>query len=167
VLDKNNGSAYPTGLFQNLMKNKDFADRYGLRARQLLDDDGLLGPKSVVETWDSLYHVISKAIYAEAARWGDYRRYVHQYKSKGKYYTVDDYYMAERNRLLNEYFPYRSAIVLADIQRIAPSGIYPVNSPDSSLPPPDSKLYNLQGQEVQHPSPGIYIRNGKKVIIKE
>ena len=75
--------------------------------------------------------------------------------------------MAERNRLLNEYFPYRSAIVLADIQRIAPSGIYPVNSPDSSLPPPDSKLYNLQGQEVQHPSPGIYIRNGKKVIIKE
>ena len=167
VLDKNNGSAYPTGIFQNLMKNKDFADRYGLRARQLLDDDGLLGPKSVVETWDSLYHVISKAIYAEAARWGDYRRYVHQYKSKGKYYTVDDYYMAERNRLLNEYFPYRSAIVLADIQRIAPSGIYPVNSPDSSLPPPDSKLYNLQGQEVQHPSPGIYIRNGKKVIIKE
>ena len=162
VLEKNNGSAYPTGIFQNLLKNKDFADRYGRRAQELLDDNGLLGPKSVVETWDSLYHVISKAIYAEAARWGDYRRYVHQYKSKGKYYTVDDYYMKERNRLLNEYFPYRSAIVLADIRRLVPSGIYPVSVPD-----PNGNLYNLQGQQVQHPSPGIYIRDGKKVIIKE
>ena len=160
VLEKNNGSAYPTGIFQNLLKNKDFADRYGRRAQELLDDNGLLGPKSVVETWDSLYHVISKAIYAEAARWGDYRRYVHQYKSKGKYYTVDDYYMKERNRLLNEYFPYRSAIVLADIRRLVPSGIYPVSVPD-----PNGKLYNLQGQQVQHPSPGIYIRDGKKVVI--
>ena len=162
VLEKNNGSAYPTGIFQNLLKNKDFADRYGRRAQELLADDGLLGPQSVVETWDSLYHVISKAIYAEAARWGDYRRYVHQYKSKGKYYTVDDYYMKERNRLLNEYFPYRSAIVMADIRRLVPSGIYPVSVPD-----PNGKLYNLQGQQVQHPSPGIYIRDGKKVIIKE
>ena len=162
VLDKNNGSAYPTGLFQNLMKNKDFADRYGRRALELLSDNGLLGPKSVVETWDSLYHVISKAIYAEAARWGDYRRYVHQYQSKGKYYTVDDYYMRERNRLLNDYFPYRSAIVLADIRRIAPSGIQPVAAPEA-----DNRLFNLQGQQVQHPSPGIYIRDGKKVIIKE
>ena len=162
VLEKNNGSAYPTGIFQNLLKNKDFADRYGRRAQELLADDGLLGPQSVVETWDSLYHVISKAIYAEAARWGDYRRYVHQYKSKGKYYTVDDYYMKERNRLLNEYFPYRSAIVMADIRRLVPSGIYPVSVPD-----PNGKLYNLQGQQVQHPSPGIYICDGKKVIIKE
>ena len=159
VLDKNNGSAYPTGLFQNLLKNKDFADRYGRRAQELLADNGLLGPKSVLETWDSLYYVISKAIYAEAARWGDYRRDVHPYQRKGKYYTVDDYYMRERNRLLNDYFPYRSAIVLADIRRLVPSGIQSVAAPEA-----DNRLFNLQGQEVQHPTKGIYIKNGKKVI---
>ena len=159
VLDKNNGSAYPTGLFQNLLKNKDFADRYGRRAQELLADNGLLGPKSVVETWDSLYHVISKAIYAEAARWGDYRRDVHPYQRKGKYYTVDDYYMRERNRLLNDYFPYRSAIVLADIRRLVPSGIQSVAAPEA-----DNRLFNLQGQQVQHPAKGLYIKNGKKVI---
>ena len=159
VLDKNNGSAYPTGLFQNLLKNKDFADRYGRRAQELLADNGLLGPKSVLETWDSLYHVISKAIYAEAARWGDYRRDVHPYQRKGKYYTVDDSYMRERNRLLNDYFPYRSAIVLADIRRLVPSGIQSVAAPEA-----DNRLFNLQGQEVQHPTKGIYIKNGKKVI---
>ena len=159
VLDKNNGSAYPTGLFQNLLKNKDFADRYGRRAQELLADNGLLGPKSVLETWDSLYHVISKAIYAEAARWGDYRRDVHPYQRKGKYYTVDDYYMRERNRLLNDYFPYRSAIVLADIRRLVPSGIQSVAAPEA-----DNRLFNLQGQQVQHPTKGLYIKNGKKVI---
>ena len=159
VLDKNNGSAYPTGLFQNLLKNKDFADRYGRRAQELLADNGLLGPKSVLETWDSLYYVISKAIYAEAARWGDYRRDVHPYQRKGKYYTVDDYYMRERNRLLNDYFPYRSAIVLADIRRLVPSGIQSVAAPEA-----DNRLFNLQGQQVQHPTKGLYIKNGKKVI---
>ena len=123
-------------------------------------NDGLLGPKSVVETWDSLYQVISKALYAEAARWGDYRRDVHRWKTAGQLYTVDGAYMAERNRLLNEYFPYRSAIVLADIRARVPSGIRPIAAPE-----PDDRFFNLQGQQVQHPSRGIYIRNGKKIIV--
>ena len=160
VLDKDNGSAYPTGLFQNLLKNNDFADRYGRRANELLANDGLLGPKSVVETWDSLYQVISKALYAEAARWGDYRRDVHRWKTAGQLYTVDGAYMVERNRLLNEYFPYRSAIVLADIRARVPSGIRPIVAPE-----PDDRFFNLQGQQVQHPSKGIYIRNGKKIVV--
>jgi hypothetical protein len=30
----------------------------------------------------------------------------------------------------------------------------------------DSQLYNLQGQRIQEPQGGIYIRNGKKYIHK-
>lgn len=115
VLTKNNGSSFPTGIFQNLLHNDDFARRYVKRAKEMLADDGALGQASVVEVWDSLYHTISKALYAEAARWGDYRRDVHPWQSKGKLYTVDDTYMAERNRLLNHYFPYRSGYVLESI----------------------------------------------------
>ena len=162
VLGKNNGSKYPTGIFLNLLKNDEFAYRYGHRAKELLADDGLLGPESVVETWDSLYHVISKALYAEAARWGDYRRDVHRWQTKGQLYTVDEAYMAERNRLLNEYFPYRSANVLADILTLVPSGIHQM----TAAPDADDKLYNLQGQRVLNPSKGIYIRNGKKFVGK-
>ena len=29
-----------------------------------------------------------------------------------------------------------------------------------------SKLYNLNGQQVEHPKKGVYIVNGKKVIVK-
>ncbi len=166
VLGKNNGSAFPTGIFNNLLQNEDFVTRYGQRARQLLSSNGLLGPQSVVETWDSLYQVVSKAIYAEAARWGDYRRDVHRWQSKGKLYTVDETYMKERNRLLHEYFPYRSAKVLADIRELVPTGILQHPIPGQSLSPIiQPPLYNLHGQQVQHPSKGIYIRDGKKVVV--
>ena len=115
VLGINNGKSYPTGIFQNLLQNPKFARRYVRRAKELLADDGLLGQQSVVEVWDSLYENISKALYAEAARWGDYRRDVHPYMSKGELYTVDGHYMNERNRLLTQYFPYRTNTVLNQI----------------------------------------------------
>lgn len=46
---------------------------------------------------------------------GDYRRDVHPYQTQGKLYTVDDTYQRERNRLLTQYFPERSARVLNSI----------------------------------------------------
>ena len=114
-LSKNNGKRYPTGIFHNLLKNEKFARRYMRRAKNVLADDGPLGQQSVVELWDSLYNTISEALYAEAARWGDYRRDVHPYQTRGKLYTVDGTYMTERSRLLNDYFPTRTETVLSQI----------------------------------------------------
>jgi hypothetical protein len=111
----NNGG--PTGIFNALLNNKDFAKRYGRRAKELLADDGLLGQESVVQVWDSLYNNISMALYDEAARWGDYRRDVHRWQDAANVvYTVDDTYMTERNRLLTSYFPVRTTNTLAQIQ---------------------------------------------------
>lgn len=118
VLGKNNGAGYPTGIFQNLLQNNDFAIRYKQRAKELLADDGPLGSASVVSLWDSLYNTITTALYDEAARWGDYRRDVHPYTSQGPLYTVDDTYQTERNRLLTQYFPVRSEYVLDNILRL-------------------------------------------------
>ena len=115
VLGTNNGKSFPTGIFHNLLQNENFARRYMRRAKEVLAEDGLLGEASVVAVWDSLYHTIQSALYDEAARWGDYRRDVHPYTSKGSLYTVDDTYMTERNRLLQQYFPVRTERVLNDI----------------------------------------------------
>ena len=104
-----------TSIYRNLLQNPKFAKRYVRRAKQVLADDGLLGEKSVVAVWDSLYYTIDKALYDEAARWGDYRRDVHRWQSGGQLYSVDEFYIPERNRLLYEYFPNRSAKVLNDI----------------------------------------------------
>lgn len=112
---KLNNNGCPTGFFNSLLRNRDFTSRYVARAKELLSEDGYLGQKSTVELWDSLYNTIKMAVYAESARWGDYRRDVHPYQSKGQLYTVDNQFQKERNRLLNNYFPMRSAVALEGI----------------------------------------------------
>ena len=168
VLKTYNKGGFPTGIFDNLMKNKQFKTRYLTRAKEVLDDDGLLGENSVVAVWDSLYHVVETAIYAEAARWGDYRRDVHRYKTAGDLYTVDGHYMKERNRLLTKYFPVRTTNTRDAIRKE-----YNVNWNDydtkvSSVgfTPTDDLYYNLNGQQVQQPGKGIYIHKGKKVVVE-
>ncbi len=163
VLTKNDGKNSPTGIFQSLLKNQDFSERYLQRAYELLSDDGLLGPASVTELWDSLYTTLSSALYAEAARWGDYRRDVHRWQTAGKLYTVDEHYMAERQRLQTKYFPSRSKRVLNQIYEFLgadPSGIAEIR-PNHS----DDRYYNLNGQAVSNPTRGIYIYKGKKYIV--
>ena len=86
----------------------------------------------MVQLWDSLYHTIDRALYAEAARWGDYRRDVHQWQTRGQLYTVDGHYQTERSRLLDEYFPTRSDHVLADIVYF--TGIDDFEAPDDWIP---------------------------------
>ena len=168
VLKTYNKGGFPTGIFDNLMKNKQFKTRYLTRAKEVLDDDGLLGENSVVAVWDSLYHVVETAIYAEAARWGDYRRDVHRYKTAGDLYTVDGHYMKERNRLLTKYFPVRTTNTRDAIRKE-----YNVNWNDydtkvSSVgfTPTDDLYYNLNGQQVRQPGKGIYIHKGKKVVVE-
>ena len=119
VFKTHNAGGFPTGIFNNLIKNKQFARKYVARAKELLAPDGLLGQESVVSVWDSLYHVVQTAVYAEAARWGDYRRDVHRYQTAGQLYTVDKHYMAERNRLLTQYFPVRTSRVLNQVLEFA------------------------------------------------
>ena len=165
VLGKNNGDDTPTGIFQHLMKNRQFAQQYVNRANELLSNGGLLSEASVVAVWDSLYHTIDLALYDEAARWGDYRRDVHKYQTKGELYTVDNQYMNERNRLLTEYFSVRSQRVLKDIIAFAgikPTGIVEVNRESAA----SDTWYDLQGRPVTQPGKGVYIRNGKKIIVK-
>jgi hypothetical protein len=107
-----NNYAAPTWIFHALLQNPRFVKQYLKRASEVLAEDGHLGPASVVHLWDSLYNNIKSAVYVEAARWGDYRRDVHPYQSKAPLYTVDNHFMRERNRLLNDYFPYRTEIAL-------------------------------------------------------
>ena len=107
-------------------------------------------------------------VYDESARRGDYRRDVHAYTSKGELYTVDNHYMKERNRLLNNYFPSRSAKVLKDIQTFIEekTGITGIKDIPVADKHSDNAYYNISGQRVASPSKGIYICNGKKVLIK-
>ena len=130
VLTKNNRGGYPTGIFNNLLKNPKFARRYLNRAKELLTDDGPLGQQSVVQLWDSLYHTIETAIYAESARWGDYRRDVHRHQPANEIFTPDEQYISERERLLNNYFPSRTQRVLQQIMALVDVDVDEFEIPD-------------------------------------
>ena len=106
----------PTSLFSKLIKNDEFRARFAGRVRELSAPGGLLTPERATALWDSLYHSIDMALYLEAARWGDYRNAVHPYNSRGARYDVDNYYMAERRRLLDSYFPNRLDIYLQQLR---------------------------------------------------
>ena len=43
-----------------------------------------------------------------------------------------------------------------------PNGIETVSTKASA----DGRLYDLSGRPVKHPKPGLYIRNGRKVVVK-
>jgi len=107
----------PTDIFNRLMNRQGFRHKYMDHVyRHMVKKGGMLTPEKVVEVWDSLYHIIERPLYDEAARWGDYRRDVHPYNSKGELYTVDGRFMKERNRLLDSYFPTRTETVLKQIK---------------------------------------------------
>lgn len=113
----NNNDKCPSRIFQGLMQNEAFRHKYSERAHALLSTEGILSETNVVEVWDSLYCIIKNAIYAEAARWGDYRHNVHSYG--GVYlpvFSVDESFMYERNRLLTDYFPYRGEVLKTQLE---------------------------------------------------
>lgn len=171
-----NTSAKPTHFLQCLMRNPLARQRFNHRIHLALTDGGPLTPERVVARWDSLYHSIDRAIYSESARWGDYRRDIHPYTSAGHRYRISSYYMNERNRLLNEYFPVRTQKVL---DQLAARGWYTLEDdfvdgiPSMMATAPSAVIYDLQGrtcgrltdsgQLPQTLPSGIYVVGGRKV----
>jgi hypothetical protein len=113
----------PSFLYSQLRKNPMFRIKFAERANELLGPKGLLGPDSVSANWQKRASEIDLAIIAESARWGDYRRDIHPYKN-GPYelYTKNEHWLKEQERLMNDYFPKRSEIVLEQLEEIGLAG---------------------------------------------
>lgn len=167
---KNSGK--PTYFLNCLMRNETFRNRFNHRAHVLLTDDGLLTSTRAVEVWDSLYHNIDYALYDESARWGAYRRDIHQYTAKGHRYLMSSYFMNERTRLIDNYFPQRTDIVLNQLES---KGWFSTTDHIASTPSTHTTLliYDLTGRPRGTINPdgtlpsslpqGIYLINGRKI----
>jgi len=100
-------------VYAALRENADFRARYAERARTHLTDGGALTPDASTARWEARAEAIERAIVAESARWGDTDRETP--------YTRDVEWAAERQRLLTEYFPYRTDIL---IEQLTEAGLY-------------------------------------------
>ena len=105
----------PSRIWNRLMQNEEYRQLFADRVQKLCFNDGLLTPDSVVARWEKRKDQVWDALVAESARWGDYRRDVH---SRGgptpiPLYDRDEEWMAERNRLFETYFPYRTGTLIS------------------------------------------------------
>ncbi|HYE30461.1 MAG TPA: lamin tail domain-containing protein, partial [Methylomirabilota bacterium] len=112
-----------SGLHTKLVANAEYRLRFADRAHKHLFNGGALTPPAVSARYQARATEVDLAMVAESARWGDYRRDVHQYSSAPYLlYTRDDHFVTERNRLLTQYFPARTATVLSQLRA---AGLYP------------------------------------------
>jgi hypothetical protein len=113
----------PARLFQKLSENAKFRPFFAERVQLLCSNNGPLVPKVAAERYRALANSIQKAVPAEAARWGTYRRDVHPYKT-GPYerYTCEEHWRGEVSRILNDYFPERLTFLLNQFRE---RGLFP------------------------------------------
>jgi hypothetical protein len=103
----------PPRIFHRLAESSEFRLLFSKHAQRHFAESGALNAKAAAERYRNWSEQLDLAILAESARWGSYRRNIHQYK-EGPYeiYTRDQHWRPEVERLLNDYFPRRSAVAL-------------------------------------------------------
>lgn len=122
----------PTRIHARLMANPEYAIKFADRAYKHLYNDGDLTPTQVADRWMVRATEIDRAVVGESARWGDARR--------EPPYTRDVEWIGEQNRLLTQYFPQRTNLLISQLRAI------------NSFPTLEAPAFNQHGGEV---SPGF------------
>ena len=126
--DRVNTSDLPSGLHPKLLASPEYKLAFADRVQKHFFNGGALMPAQNAARYAKRTKEIETAIIAESARWGDYRRDVHQYQSAPyELYTRNVQWRNEQARLTNTYFPGRTATVLGQLRN---AGLFPAfNAP--------------------------------------
>ncbi len=116
----------PSGLHTKLATNTQYRIDFADCVHRHFFNDGALMPTNTIGRWMTRAKQVDQPIILESARWGDYRRDVHVYQTAPyELYTRNNQWLTEQNRLINSYFPARTAIVLAQLRA---QFLYPNNT---------------------------------------
>jgi hypothetical protein len=115
-----NSTGYVTEIFQKLMKNTEFKMLFADRLHKHLRNNGCLTPDTIIADWEKFAKEVQPAVFAESARWGDYRRDV-RLSSSALLYN-EDIWQTEKKRLIEDYFPLRSDIL---VNQFKAANMYP------------------------------------------
>jgi hypothetical protein len=98
----------PQWLHQRLVAHDEYKMRFADRAYEHFFNDGVLTPEAAANFLWSRKDTIDLAIIAESARWGDAK------VSRPR--TKDDDWLPQVDYLINNYFPFRTDVVLNQLQ---------------------------------------------------
>ncbi len=96
-------------LFRQLMKSEKFRQMFAARVEKWCGEDGVLGAAACQRRYESLLRKVEPALIAESARWGD----IHSKKP----YTPMEHWQAQKQRMLKEWFPNRTRLMLNELKR--------------------------------------------------
>ena len=116
-------------LCRQLAKDPEYRLAFADRVQKHCFGEGALTPRASIRRWKQRAREVELPLVAESARWGSYRR--------DPPFTLEDW-SAERNRLLGEYFPKRTQVLLRQLRT---AGLYP------NVPAPEFRV-------VREPSDG-------------
>lgn len=116
------GSNNPAEFYAALRQNAEFRLLFADRVHRHFFNNGALTPAAAAARYTTRAAKVETGIFAEHARWGAYRNQIYDRNGPSPVYAPAPHWLAERNRLLNDYFPVRSATVLAQFQA---ASLYP------------------------------------------
>lgn len=137
ILTENNDKC-PSRVFQQLRQNEEFLRLFADRVQKMCFNNGPLTPHSAAERWSLRAGQIEKAVIAESARWGDYRRDVHQYQAAGPFdlYNKTDHWLPQMHYMMNTYFPGRTDVFISQLRKA------------KLFPSVDAPAFKLNGNSV-------------------
>ncbi|MDP6794487.1 MAG: CotH kinase family protein [Verrucomicrobiota bacterium] len=112
-------SSNPQWIWQQCLDNEEFRIRVGDRIQKHFYNGGALTPDMVQKQFRERIDEIEMSVVCESARWGDssYTPSGGQASTERPPRNRDDDWIHEINRLVNDYFPARSEIVLSQLYR--------------------------------------------------
>lgn len=132
----------PGMIYGALRQHPDFGRMFGDRAQRLLFQDGLLTGDRCVARWRRRADEMGRAIVPESARWG----------RVGQTNYTRDHWLAEQSRVLTDWLPQRSAVVITQLQA---AGLYPLVSA-ATVTPPGGVVSGLVPVSLAAPAGSIY-----------
>jgi hypothetical protein len=166
-LDRNNDGK-PSGLFNLLAQNEKFKKLFADRVQLFFFNGGVLTPEKNTERWMKFANQLEPAIIAEVARWGDYRRDVHQFQTAGPFDLYGkQYWTDELNFMINDYFPQRGDVF---INQLKAAGLFPNTVAPSFLINGEEPIENIISSGdilsmVTNTGDIYYTTNGSDVIV--
>lgn len=100
-------------VYARLRSNPEFRARYAERAALHLGEGGALSPEAALARYEARAAEIFDAVVAESARWGD--------TDRAAPYTRDVEWAEEYQRLTEQFFPVRTAVLIAQLEA---AGLY-------------------------------------------
>ena len=126
-----NSSNNPSGLHRLLLRSDEYRMMFADRVHRHLFNAGALTPTQATKHFLARSDEVDRAVVAESARWGDFRRDVNPGRWRSDQfdlYTRDEHFLSQKDFIVNRYLPVRSGIVVDQLRR---ANMYPdIDAPE-------------------------------------